>query len=142
MRLLNTLFRRSILGVCANEIYKLKKENKNMDNRLEDVIAFLQGEVDQLLEFKEDEDKLAEYIERNDLSEDYNLGNYLEDTWILIYDQVEHRRGYEKEFANYILDIIDAYYAGGNAYVENDIEAQYALFIEALEYIIAKLNRT
>ena len=54
-----------------------------MKNCLQDAISFLQGEADQILEFKNNEEKFAEYIDRMEFSEDYDLRTYLDNTWAL-----------------------------------------------------------
>ena len=111
-----------------------------MKNYLQDAISFLQGEADQILEFKNNEEKFAEYIDRMEFSEDYDLRTYLDNTWAFINDQVSFRRRYDKQFADYILDLIDAYYLGRSAYVENDVEAESLLLAEALNYVADKLE--
>ena len=108
---------------------------------------FLKGEAYTLELFANDKYAFDKYVEGNGLdeSEDYELGgydlsNYLENTWAFIYDQVDKRRGYDKQFANRIMDLIDAYYSGGSSYVENDIEAESRLLAEALHYVADKLE--
>ena len=63
-----------------------------------------------------------------------------ENTWAHIWDQVDRRRGYDKQFADRIMDLIDAYYSGGSSYVENDVEAESRLLAEALHYVADKLE--
>jgi hypothetical protein len=112
-----------------------------------DAVEFLRGEAETLELFANDKDAFNRYVEGNGLdeSEDYEEGgydlfNYKENTWAHICDQVDHRRGYNKEFADHIMDLVDAYYSGGSAYVENDIEAESRLLAEALNYVADKLE--
>ena len=113
----------------------------------QDAIEFLRGEADTLNLFANDKDAFDKYVVGNGLdeSEDYEEGgydlfNYKENTWEHICDQVDHRRGYDKQFADRIIDLIDAYYSGGSAYVENDVEAESRLLAEALNYVADKLE--
>jgi len=113
----------------------------------QDAIKFLRDEAETLELFANDKDAFDRYVVGNGLdeSEDYELGgydlsNYLENTWAYIWDQVDKRRGYDKQFANHIMDLVDAYYSGGSAYVENDVEAESRLLAEALNYVADKLE--
>lgn len=112
-----------------------------------DAIEFLRSEADTLYLFANREDVFDNYIKDNGLDESedyeeggYDLSNYNENTWAHIYDQVDRRRGYDEQFANYIMDLIDAYYSGGSSYVENDVEAESRLLAEALNYVADKLE--
>lgn len=112
-----------------------------------DAIEFLRGEAETLELFANDKDAFNRYVEDNGLdeSEDYEEGgydlfNYNENTWAHIWDQVDHRRGYSKQFADRIMDLVDAYYSGGSAYVENDVEAESRLLAESLNYVADKLE--
>ena len=113
----------------------------------QDAIKFLRGEAETLELFAYSTLAFDRYVEYNGLDEcedyeegGYDLSNYNENTWEHICDQVDHRRGYDKQFADRIMDLIDAYYSGGFAYVENDIEAQSRLLAEALNYVADKLE--
>lgn len=121
-----------------------KKEYSYMKK---DAVEFLRGEANTLELYASGEDAFDRYVEDNDLDESedyeeggYDLSNYLENTWAHIADQVYHRRGYDEQFSNRIIDLIDAYYLGGFSYVENDVEAEVRLFAEALNYVADKLE--
>ena len=112
-----------------------------------DAVEFLRGEANTLELYASGEDDFDRYVEDNGLNESedyeeggYDLSNYNENTWAHIADQVYHRRGYDEQFANRIIDLIDAYYLGGFSYVENDVEAEVRLFAEALHYVADKLE--
>ena len=113
----------------------------------QNAIDFLRGEAYTLDLFANDKDAFDRYVRENGLddSEDYEEGgydlyNYKENTWEHIGDQVDHRRGFDKQFADRIMDMIDAYVSGGFAYVENDVEAECRLLAEALHYVANKLE--
>ena len=114
----------------------------------QDAIKFLRGEAETLELFANSKEAFDKYVVYNglDACEDYeeggyDLSNYNENTWAHIADQVDHRRGYSKQFADRIMDLVDAYYSGGSAYVENDVEAESRLLAEALNYVMDKLER-
>ena len=118
-----------------------------MNKYLQDAVEFLKGEAETLELFANDKDAFDRYVRENGLddSEDYEEGgydlfNYRENTWAHIWDQVDRRRGYDKQFADRIMDLIDAYYSGGSSYVENDSEAESRLLAEALHYVADKLE--
>jgi len=113
----------------------------------QDAIKFLRGEAETLELFASSKDAFYRYVENNSLDESedyaeggYDLSNYNENTWAHIWDQVSRRRGYDEQFANRIMDLIDAYYSGGSSYVENDVEAESRLLAEALNYVADKLE--
>ena len=113
----------------------------------QDAIKFLRGEAETLELFANDKDAFERYVEDNGLDKSeyykesgYDLFNYNGNTWEHIYDQVDHRRGYSKQFADRIMDLVDAYYSGGSAYVENDVEAESRLLAESLNYVANKLE--
>lgn len=113
----------------------------------QDAIKFLRDEADTLDLFASDKDAFDRYVRENGLddSEDYaeggyDLSNYNENTWAHIWDQVSRRRGYDEQFANRIMDLIDAYYSGGYSHVENDVEAESHLLAETLNYVADKLE--
>lgn len=112
-----------------------------------DVVRFLRDEAETLELFANDKDAFDRYVEDNGLDESedyeeggYDLSNYLENTWAFIWDQVDRRRRYDKEFADRIIDLIDAFVSGGFVYVENDIEAESRLLARALNYVANKLE--
>ena len=118
-----------------------------MNKYLQDAVEFLRGEADTLELYASGEDAFDKYVEGNGLDESedyeeggYDLSNYKENTWEHIGDQVDHRRGFDKQFADRIMDMIDAYVSGGFAYVENDVEAECRLLAEALHYVAGRLE--
>ena len=119
----------------------------NVNYMNKDAVEFLRGEAYTLELFASSEDAFYRYVEDNGLDESedyaeggYDLSNYNENTWAHIADQVDHRRGYDKQFADRIMDLIDAYYSGGSAYVENDVEAECHLLAGALIYVAGRLQ--